>query len=323
MKNSLLFITTVTLFALLLVGKSSFAQNELLYSQTIVDKEFINPAYNAIKGFASVNILKSEQWKNKIEGAPKSMALNGYMPIKKSGLGIGLNIIGEEIGLRENILINVNLSQKIRLSRNSFVAMGLGIGVQKSNYAIKDIISLAEQGEYSGLDYDETNPQLIMGLFYGTPTYYAGISTNIMIAGLSDGNHMLPGFDLSAGYKIRTNALKIIPDIGYTYYKVRESLKLGEKDKYVSNSVSILTASCSVIIADKIQLATGHRFNFSQSFSFDIIIQKKLKVGYVYEIGVGDRVNIFDSQGIRLSVDLSGKRKKGRSTLKNLGFIYF
>lgn len=323
MGNNLLLKKRIVFVLLILFAKAGFAQNELLYSQTIVDKEFINPAYNAIKGFPSINILRSDQWKNKIEGAPKSIAFNGYMPVKRSGLGIGVNIIGEEIGLRENILINANLSQKIRLSRYSFLAMGLGIGVQKSNYATKDIISLSEQGEYSSLDYDKTTPQLVIGMFYGTPKYYVGINTNMMLTGFKKGSRMLPGFDFTIGGKIKTNKLKILPELGVTYYEVRESLKLGEEDKYVSNSVSIVNASCSVIIDDKIQIGTGHRFNYSHSFSLDIIIHKKLKFGYVYEIGIGKRVSVFDSQGIRLSIDLSNQRKKGRSTLRKLDFIYF
>lgn len=295
------------------------AQNEMLYSNSIVGDEFLNPGFNAINGYPTIGVMEYKQWNNSVEGSPKSKAVNSFLPINKVGLGLGINIVGEEIGLRVNNLISASLSQKVRLSTRSILAFGVGFGIQRNEFNEQDIIAQTGTSDLQSMNYDETFKQLSIGMVYRQTWFYTGISSNILLK-KSLKNNLLPGFDFTSGAILKLRNFNLLPRFGFSSYQIKESVTTSEGTDYAESSSQVFKLSCGLVYDNKVQIGTSHWFNHSQSFSLDVIIQKKLKIGYVYEIGIGDGINSYNSNGVRLSVDFSRKKQNRRYMFNPLGF---
>jgi type IX secretion system PorP/SprF family membrane protein len=319
MVNNLLLKVTILLIAGVGVVQIGIAQNEMLYSNSIVGDEFLNPAFNSINGFPTIGIMEFQQWGNSVDGAPKSMAVTSFAPVGKLGLGLGINIVGERIGLRRNTLINANISQKVRLANNSLLSLGVGFGIQRNEFDEKKIITQYGPQVLHDFNYDKTFNQLSVGIVFRQGWYYCGMSSNVLLK-KSLKSKLLPGIDLTSGAILKYGNFSVLPRIGYSYYQIKEKVEKASTIQYAKNSVRVLKTSCGLVYDDKLQISTSHWLNHSHSFALDVIIQKKMKIGYVYEIGVGDGINRYNSRGVRLSIDFSGKHRNRRYMFNPLGF---
>ena len=306
MKNRIKICFVILFFVQL--GLQGFGQDEIMHTQGVMKQEFLNPAYNSFKDYTSINLMTRQQWYNQMDGTPKIYAANVYIPVSLSGLGVGLTVIKESIGLRDKISFSGSLSHNVRLGTSNYLAFGYGLGIQNISYDMNRLKAYPDFST-SGLDLNSTNLNTQLGIFYYGPMYFAGLSSNILFSknNYSSGS-LLPGFDFSAGFVCKISDEVIFrPDMILKYYQV-DVYNSESSEIKKSTTDPILDLGVNFLLADKLWVGTSHRFGEAQTFSVDVFVRDAFKVGYTFELGLGKGSNQFNSHGIRLVWDIKTQR---------------
>ena len=114
--------TTLTV-ALAAFTSVSFAQQDPQFTQFMHSKLIYNPGYAGTSDAICANVLYRQQWVN-FPGAPKTGLLSFDMPIGNLPLGIGLNVMSDQIGFDKSLFARLALSYKRQIGPGN-----LGIGV--------------------------------------------------------------------------------------------------------------------------------------------------------------------------------------------------
>lgn len=300
MKNNLRII--ISLVFTFTVSSLLYAQDKAMHTQGVMKQEFLNPAYNSFKDYVSLSLFSREQWGNKVIGSPSTYAANLYVPLKKSNLGVGLIAIAEKIGLREKTTFVASLSHNVRITQNSYLAFGYGLGIESTSYDKERLIAQDPTINVGAIDLNYSRTNLSIGLFYYSPRYFVGLGSNTLVDKQRvSGEWFLPGFDFTVGsmHRLHKNIL-FRPDLVIKYYHIRD-IEYNNEFKTVSYFNPIYDLNANFLLDDKVWLGIGHRFQQAQTFSVDVIISKKFKLGYTYELGIGSGLNQFSSQGIRVT----------------------
>lgn len=277
------------------------AQDVAQFTQVIMDQEYTNPAYNGYKNYMSMGAIYRNQWIGQ-EGAPETYAANFYVPIVYSRYGVGSTIMKENIGLREVVNINANMHANIQVSDNSYLAVGVQLGLENTHYDLERA-RVVEGLDVNTLEQDVMLPTIGLGGFWYNPNWFVGVGSFSIIERRGTKAKYLPGFDIYFGgvYKLA----------GRNYIKPFFLAK-----EYINVS-SLYHLGVSVLLDDLIWVSTSHKFKESHTFSADIKVLEGLWVGYTFEVGIKGIANMFNgSHGIRIGYDLKpilrGKHKNNR-----------
>ena len=290
----------------LFVSSLSEAQDVSMHTQGILQQEFLNPAYNSFKEYTSFSAYNRMQWDSKFDYSPESYVANLFVPINQTRLGINAGVIVEDVGLRNTTEFKLSLCNNIRVSSNGYLAFGYSVGFLQNSFDRDKIISYPDEDLSFLLNQTDLNtfyPTVSLGMLYLSRKWFAGISS--MTTSLKkdmDNSQYLPGFDFSCGAMFRLSPwLKMRPGFIMKYYneKVTKS-----ENGIVNNNYrvpALYDFSTNFLIADRVWIGTSHRLNQAQTFSLDLLVGKNLKLGYTFEYGIGDGLNQFNSNGLRLS----------------------
>ena len=112
------------LFSLVvLISMSVWGQQEPQYTQYMFNPTVINPAYAGSLGYGSLFSMYRAQWIG-LEGAPRTINLAYHQPIENSHLGIGANLLRDEIGPTSTTLAAVDISYTIAFANESRLVTG-------------------------------------------------------------------------------------------------------------------------------------------------------------------------------------------------------
>jgi type IX secretion system PorP/SprF family membrane protein len=281
-------------------------------SQSVVNQEFFNPAYNSFKSGASISLFNRWQWA-KMDNSPRTYALNAYCPLLESALGIGTTVLSESIGLRDITTMYATLSHNVKLNSKSFLSLGYGIGFESICYNKDEMVgnSGVDFSAVSGLN--TLSPAANIGLMYLTSSFFVGISSNMVFRKTDFTSTLVPGFDFMTGIASRiSNNIIFKPAIVVKYYQER---RIGTDPLYnkKKNAQTLIELSANFKLGDLLWVGTSHRFNQAQSILVEVPLFEKLKLGLNYEIGIGSGLNQLNSQSIRLVWDFGAKKKYLRS----------
>lgn len=165
----------------ILLGLSVSAQQEPQYTQYMYNPSVINPAYAGSLGYGSLFSLYRTQWIG-LEGAPKTLNMSYHQPLETSNLGLGGNIVHDEIGPSTTTNLFVDVSYTIRFENDSRLAFGMKAGGQLLN------IDYTKLNHYNPNDVSFRNninsqftPNIGAGLFYYNANSYLGLSVPMLL----------------------------------------------------------------------------------------------------------------------------------------------
>lgn len=209
---------TVALSFLLTISSLATAQQDVQFSQYMLNSTFFNAAFAGHDGTTHVSALHRSQWLGYSSsfdddgGAPSSQLISFSTPfnLKSLPLGLGVNIINDRLGLVSNFQMQFSLAYHKQLRRGR-----LSIGLQPS--IISQSIDFSKFRFNDATDPLNTNervsqvsPDLGVGLVYSTKVYYLGIGANHLLApsfnfGLSEAasqleNKLETTLNISGGY---------------------------------------------------------------------------------------------------------------------------
>jgi type IX secretion system PorP/SprF family membrane protein len=168
-------------FLLFCITSGLYAQFDPMFSQNMFNPLNGNPGYAGSSGRMNVVLMNRNQWTG-LEGAPVTTVAGADAAVDIFGrkAGVGLEVMNDDIGLFNNLMVRTSLSRRYLLSEGE-----LGIGVSAA------IISQSFDGTGVFIpksDYHEPNDPLVpnekvsgftpdfgLGAYYQNGRWYSGI----------------------------------------------------------------------------------------------------------------------------------------------------
>jgi len=169
----------LTLLAVTLYLGTSFAQQDPMFTKYMFNSLTFNPAYAGSKEHMAIGLLHRSQWIG-IDGAPVTQSLTIHTPLKNERVGVGFNLVNDNIGPTSNLGMNLSYAYRIPIGDNGGkLSIGMQGGVE--NYRA-DFTGLDLESQ-AGVDpafFENPNrwlPNFGAGVYYYNPSFYAGFSS--------------------------------------------------------------------------------------------------------------------------------------------------
>jgi type IX secretion system PorP/SprF family membrane protein len=129
-----LFIVAAALLTLL--NSTTFAQQNIQFTQYMFNGLVINPAYAGADEALSLTFVQRSQWTG-VPGAPSTQTLTAHSLFMKKHIGLGVTLVNDKIGAHKNFTALTNYAYHISTGRSSYLSLGIqaGINNRRSDYA--------------------------------------------------------------------------------------------------------------------------------------------------------------------------------------------
>jgi type IX secretion system PorP/SprF family membrane protein len=279
------------------------AQQQAHLTQYFDNYLYANPAYAGSSGMLNVSGIHREQWVG-FEGAPRTSILGFNMPLKYESVGIGANVIRDEIGPTSNMQLQLSASYRLKFNEKNYLSFGLNAGFGLMSSITSSLISTIEN-DPSKLTNQQNRfmPNMGAGLLYKRERLFVGFSAPKLFQSSLDGtdnNLEKRHFFTQIGGVINLDEA----------WKLRPSTQL----IFISGAPINLDLSLTTIYQERFIFGTMYRLQSA----FGIFVQ--------YQINDKFRVSLasdFSTQAIRsynygtyelgLAYDLSLKFHKGQT----------
>ncbi|GAB1858470.1 type IX secretion system membrane protein PorP/SprF [Flavobacteriaceae bacterium MHTCC 0001] len=260
----------------IVTSTKSNAQQDPQYTQYMYNTMSVNPAYAGQRNVLSVAALYRMQWVG-IDGAPRSLTFGAHQPLKNERIGLGLNIVSDEIGPTKETTFDINASYSIPVNRDGLeLSFGLKAGVHflDTDWSKGNLLQ-----QIDPLFTDNINlitPTLGAGLYLHSDKWYLGGAVpNIITTKHYD--------DFKES--IATERLHMFLIGGYVFdLSDNTKLKPAFLVKAVSGAPLIADVSANFLFNEKLNLGLAWRWDDSVSVLAGFQINKDLFIGYAYDL---------------------------------------
>lgn len=153
------------------------AQKEPQYTQYMYNIGSFNPAYVGTTETPEIMGAYRAQWLS-IPGAPRTLRLGANVPFTNEKMGMGINVMSDQLGPSSQTYIDLAYSYQLHLSENTKLSFGMDVGGSFLNVDFAK--GTFENPGEPILDREQINrfyPTIGAGLFlYGEDTWYLGAS---------------------------------------------------------------------------------------------------------------------------------------------------
>ena len=276
----MLYLTSVSRFVLVVVGlclaTAGHSQQKPVFSQYMFNGLALNPAYAGNQNQLSVTGLYRKQWTN-IEGAPNTQTLSAHAGFKKKKVGVGLLIARDEIGAHHGLALYGSFAYKLRVSEKGTLAFGLQGGFDQLSTDFNLLTLKQPDNSLSGKQVDMT-PNFGTGLFYSTPTAYAGFSVPYIL------NNVVYRENGSSGLGQIKEARYYFLTAGKVFeVSKRVKLKPSTLVRVQEGAPASVDVNLNVIVDDLIHLGTSYRSGDAMVFLFQLQVDPNFRFGYAYD----------------------------------------
>ncbi len=264
-------------FVLLFFGITAIcsAQKEPQYTQYMYNIGSFNPAYVGTVESLEIAGLYRAQWVD-IPGAPRTMRFGTNIPFANEKMGLGFNVVNDQLGPSNQTFIDVSYSYQINLSEITKLSFGMAAGGSLLN------LDYSEGTVNNPLDPTLVNenvsnfyPTVGAGLFLYEEDWYAGLSVpnfltnglyNDEVATIVEDNLQ---FNLIGGYVFQLSD--------------RTKFKPAFLINYLEGSPLNIDISANFQFLDALTIGAAYRFNDTVSGLAGIQISNGLFLGYSYD----------------------------------------
>lgn len=281
-----IFLYKYVVLALSFLGalSSLHAQKEPQYTQYMYNIGSFNPGYVGTTETPEIIGLYRAQWIS-LPGAPKTIRLGVNVPLSNEKMGIGFNVVNDQLGPTTQTYIDASYSYQFQISENAKLSFGMDIGGALLNVDFSKG-SFENPGEpILGQEIiKKFYPTIGAGLFvYGLDTWYVGAS--------------IPNF-LGEGVYNEDVAMVIeeklqLNIIGGYVFDLNETLKFKPAIliNYIGGAPLNANISGNFLINDKFTLGASYRFANAVSGLVGFQVANNTFIGYSYDYntnGLGD-----------------------------------
>lgn len=295
------FLKNITFLIVGLAPLFVSAQQDPQYSQYMFNPLSINPAYSGSRGVMNGALVYRNQWVS-FPGAPNTQVLAINTPLKKGKVGIGFELIRDQIGPKNTMAAYASYAYRVPLGKGK-LAFGLGAGFM--NYRINwNQISYKDQEDYYAQlsAMSTTLPDFKFGMYFNNKKTYAGLSFTHLNT---------PKYGTLIGDTVITTATLN----RHAYITIGRAFALGSDFTF---SPSIIARSVITLTSSSVDLNLNFRYKEVMWFGVSArseqslvimaqyAISEKLHVGYSYDMSLGRLKNYHSgSHEIMLGFNLN------------------
>ncbi|WP_299677981.1 type IX secretion system membrane protein PorP/SprF [uncultured Dokdonia sp.] len=285
MRKSYNAIIAMVIVVLGLQTENAVAQQDAQYTQYMYNTLSINPAYAGSRGGLSILGLHRSQWVG-LDGAPRTQTFSIHSPVGQSErVGLGLNIVNDEIFITNETYIDIDFSYTIPTSDRGKLAFGIKGGAHLLDVNYSEA-SPFQNGDPLATAQDNIDnrftPQVGVGLFYYTDKYYLGFSAPNLLRTehFDDSNN---SNDANATYLARERINYYLTS-GYVF-NVTEDFKFKPAGlvKWVAGAPLQVDVTANALLYDKLTLGLAYRWSASVSALAGFQITDGLMLGLAYD----------------------------------------
>lgn len=267
--------TKILLFAFLLTGLISQAQQDAQYTQYMYNTVAINPAYAGSRGMMSIFGLYRTQWVG-LDGAPKTAVFSLNSPIGNSRLGFGVGFANDQIGPTDENTISADISYTLPVSD----ATKLSFGVKGS------------AGLFS-LDVNKLDPSVVLD--NDLQSYNSKFTPNFGAGAYLHGDKFYVGLSIPnflQSYQYDDNSIKVNQEKmhyylmgGYVFdltYNLQ--LKPAVLVKAVQGAPLQADISLNALYMEKLSIGAAYRWDAAWSAMAGFQVTPGMMLGYAYDM---------------------------------------
>ncbi|PKQ69744.1 PorP/SprF family type IX secretion system membrane protein [Raineya orbicola] len=277
MKN--LRILSASVYVLL--GLKAQAQQDAMFSQYMFNPIAVNPAYVGSNEVLTFTGLFRKQWVG-IEGAPTTATLSVDAPLRNETMGLGLNVVGDQIGIFKTLGIYASYSYRIKLNESSRLAFGLQVGGSQFVADFGSVNTINNDPTFQGAGmFSKFLPNVGTGVWYNTERLFVGVSVPHLINNAQSGDaaflndtdgarqyrhyFVMAGyaFDLSEDWQLKPSLL--FKGVQAAPLQLDINATLWYLDKFGAGLSWRSFSSANILLGYKIneQLSAGYAYDFS------------------------------------------------------------
>lgn len=274
MKRLIYILAFCTLMPLGL--KAQFAPQ---FNQYYFNPILVNPAYAGTRGMLSVVGVHRSQWVG-FEGAPSTQSFAIHSPNRRKNMGLGLQLLNDQLGPKSTVAISGVYSYKLRVGRGK---LGMGLRASLYNYTFDwSKIEYKESGGYALNEGRESylTPSFDLGFFYNDKYNYVGLE----LSHLNQGRLGVQAENVNIESTARQRAQAII--IAGRAMKINRELifKPSLLARLAIDQPAFFDLNASFLIKNKLWLGGSYRRGYGVVIMSEYHIDKSLRVGYSYDI---------------------------------------
>lgn len=273
------------LFLLLMVLPFlSEAQQDPQFNQYFFNPLSINPAYAGSRGTLSAVAVHRSQWVG-FDGAPSTQAFAIHSPTSNKKMGLGLQIMNDQIGPKNTVSVSGTYAYKIKLGRGR---LGFGLRASIFNYAFNwDEIEYRDGSNFDGTERGiETYmvPSFDFGLYYSDHKNYIGLE----LTHLNQGKLGVQSDNINLENASRQEAQAIF--IAGRAFRLNQNVtfKPSILAKTANNQPAFIDVNASVLLKEKLWLGLSYRRGYGAVAIIEYNISQFFRIGYSYDISTTD-----------------------------------
>ncbi len=302
-------IVLVFLFAM----GTCIAQKEPQYTQYMYNIGSFNPAYVGSVESPEVLGLYRAQWID-VPGAPRTIRFGANVPLGNEKMGLGFNVINDELGPVAQTYIDVAYSYEINLSESTQLSFGVDAGgsLLSVDYSEGNFQNPGEPLLF-GEEINNFYPTVGAGLFMYSDEWYLGASIpNFLTNGIYNNEVATLVED-----KIQYNFIG-----GYVFeLSDRSKFKPAFLINYLQGAGTTINLSANFLFLDALTLGASYRFDNAVSGLAGFQITSGTFLGYAYDYNtniLGEFNNGSHEVILKFYLGRGGDSSKSRNKNKNL-----
>ncbi|NOT74997.1 MAG: type IX secretion system membrane protein PorP/SprF [Cyclobacteriaceae bacterium] len=279
------------------------AQQDPLYSQYMFNMLGVNPAYAGNRDVLSVTGLYRLQWVG-VPGAPVTQMISIDSPLPNKKVGLGLQILNDEIGINKTTGVYGSYSYKLKFNKGT-LALGIQGGFTRfyANYQTLQLSGSQVDNAFNQT-LDDFQPNIGAGAFYSTDRFYVGFSSPHILGQGTFYSESNVSKDLS-----RQNAHWFLAS-GYVFsVSPAVDLKPSALIRMVQGSPINVDVNLNAWFYRTIGLGASVRSSSIISSMLEIQLNNQFRVGYAYDWTLSELRN-SGSHEIMLRYEFGYEKKR-------------
>ncbi|WP_343764571.1 type IX secretion system membrane protein PorP/SprF [Gangjinia marincola] len=275
-------ISILVIFLIAGLSTKMSAQQDPQYTQYMYNQISFNPAYTGSKEALSGLLLYRSQWLG-LDGAPDTFTFSVHSPVDmRKKIGLGLNIIRDEIGPVDETTIDATFSYAINTGAMSKLAFGLKAGGHLLNVNFQELNEQNPGQDVLLQDNIDNNfsPNVGLGLFHYGERHYVGLS----VPNLLETEH----FD-DVNNAVAEERMTYYLTGGYVFdLGINTKFKPTVLAKAIDGAPLQLDGSANFMFYDKFTLGAAYRWDAAVSALVGFRFADQWTVGFAYDYDTTD-----------------------------------
>ncbi len=281
------------------------AQQNIQFSQYVFNGLSVNPAYAGYKGDWYLNTFYRHQWAG-FPGAPRTggVSLDGLTNASDDKVGVGMQMMFDRTGPQEALSLYGSYAYRIPLDNEDTRRLCLGIGAGVTQYGIDGTALQYVDNADEAIPVGKVTrwiPDARFGIYYYTPSFYAGLSVMDLFSLYTDGSR----------YSWKGNAYETIRKTQHTYFTAGTVFNLSENLKLKPSMMwkedfkgpSSLDLNAFLLIAEKLWVGGSYRTSIKlwNKANLDARLQQVNAANVILEYFIGNRFRLGYSYDLNVN----------------------